>query len=39
MDVAKPVQLNSCVNSEWLESVIDLGFIEKVTEYDDLTDD
>lgn len=27
------------MNSEWLESVIDLGFIEKVTEYDNLTDD
>lgn len=37
--VAKPVQIKFCVNSEWLESLIDLNFIKKVTSYDNQTND
>lgn len=27
-ETSKPVQVRSCVNAEWLESVVDLCFIE-----------
>lgn len=37
-DVARPGQLKLCVNSERLESAIDLAFIEKLMKYKDLTD-
>lgn len=37
-DVAKPVQHKFCVDSEWLESVIELDYIKGVKSYDELTD-
>lgn len=35
-DIEKPVQIKLCVNSEWLESFIDLEFILNADSYDSL---
>eukprot|EP00171_Calliarthron_tuberculosum_P004017 IDg4017t1 len=33
------VQVKFCVDAEWIESLIDLGILDNVTSYDELTDD
>lgn len=37
-EVVNPVRLKYCVDSEWLESLIELEFIPDVTSYDELQD-
>lgn len=38
-EAVTPVHLNVCVDLEWIESLIDLGFMEDVTSYDVLTEE
>lgn len=37
-EAVTPVHLKFCVDAEWIESLIELGFIDKISSYDDLTD-
>lgn len=36
-EAVTPVQLKFCVDAEWIESLIELGFIDGVSLYDDLS--
>lgn len=38
-EAVTPVHLKYCVDYEWIESVLDLGFIDGVTSYNDLNDE